>query len=472
VSLSALSGGSLLRGRVVVIDDDPNVCDVLCAALELRGLEVHAEGRPEAALEYLAQHEADVILTDHQMPGLTGVELCERLAASGGSIPVIIMTAHASMETAVAAMRAGAFDFVTKPVDLDDLALRLERTMRERALRLEVKRLRASVCACGPPEPILGDSPPMQELLDRIERVAEADASVLITGESGTGKELIARSIHRQSRRKDGPYVAINCAAVPDPLLESELFGHVRGAFTDAKQSRTGLFVQASGGTLLLDEIGEMPPGMQAKVLRALQERRVRPVGGDTEVLFDARILSTTSRDLEVEVKQHRFREDLYYRIAVMHLRVPPLRERSNDILLLAQHFLEPSAAQGGRSIAGMTQACAALLLSYRWRGNVRELQNCIEHASALAHYDKLGVEDLPERIREPKRSQVVIDSEHPDEMLPMAEVERRYLLHVLELTGGNKAATARIVGFDRRTLYRKLGERGVLGNGPGEPPE
>jgi two-component system response regulator AtoC len=297
----------------------------------------------------------------------------------------------------------------------------------------------------------------MLKMCELVTRVADTETTVLITGESGTGKELVAKALHTKSGRRDGPFVAINCAAMPENLLESELFGHVKGAFTDARTARPGLFIRASKGTLFLDEIGEMPAGMQAKLLRALQERTVRPVGGDQEQPFDTRILAATNRDLETEVEERRFREDLFYRINVVRTHVPPLRARGGDILLLAQHFLERYANQSRRAVLGMTSAAADKLLQYPWPGNVRELQNCIERAVALAQFDQIGVDDLPEKIRDYKTVRINIESNDPAELLPMEEVERRYILKVLEAVGGNKTLAAQVLGFDRRTLYRKL---------------
>jgi two-component system response regulator HydG len=297
----------------------------------------------------------------------------------------------------------------------------------------------------------------MLKMCELVTRVADTETTVLITGESGTGKELVAKALHAKSGRKDGQFVAINCAAMPENLLESELFGHTRGAFTDARTARPGLFIKASRGTLFLDEIGEMPAGMQAKLLRALQERTVRPVGGDQEQPFDARIIAATNRDLETEVEEKRFREDLFYRINVVRIHVPPLRMRGSDILLLAQHFLDRYAAQSRRPVAGMTSAAADKLLSYPWPGNVRELQNCIERAVALAQFDQIGVDDLPEKIKDYKTARISVESNDPAELLPMEEVERRYILKVLEAVGGNKTLAAQVLGFDRRTLYRKL---------------
>jgi len=298
----------------------------------------------------------------------------------------------------------------------------------------------------------------MHKLYDLLERVVDSDASILLTGESGTGKEVVAHALHRRSTRRRGPFVAVDCAALPETLLESELFGHVAGAFTDAKATRAGLLVQASGGTLFLDEIGEMAPRLQAKLLRALQERKVRPLGSNNEVPFDARVIAATNRDLETAVQERRFRKDLYYRVNVIHVHLPPLRARGNDVLLLAQHFLDRCAAKSGKPIAHLSPIAAQKMLAYSWHGNVRELQNCIERAVAVASFEEIMVEDLPERIRNYVRHPVLVDSDDPSELLPMEEVERRYILRVLEAAGGNKTLAAQTLGFDRKTLYRKLG--------------
>jgi two-component system response regulator HydG len=288
-------------------------------------------------------------------------------------------------------------------------------------------------------------------------RVGDSDAVVLVTGESGTGKELVAKAIHEQSRHAQGPFVAINCAAMPEALLESELFGHVRGAFTDARTARSGLFTKASGGTLFLDEIGEMPLGVQAKLLRALQERTVRPVGGDTEHPYTARIVTATNRDLESEVRARRFREDLFYRINVVRLAVPPLRARGDDVLLLAQYFTSLHAARCGKSVNGLSAAVAQKLRAYDWPGNVRELQNCIERAITFARYDTLLVDDLPDHIRDHRSTDLTISGIDAVDRLTLEEVERRYILRVLKQTNGSKKRAADLLGLDRRTLYRKL---------------
>jgi two-component system response regulator HydG len=411
---------------------------------------------PEEAVRHLAENDFGLVLTDINMHGMSGVDLCRQIVESREDLPVIVMTAYGSMEAAIAAIRAGAYDFVTKPFEMDDIALTLERALKHRALREEVKRLRRVVVDQQKFDDILGASGSMRKMYDLIARVAETETTILITGESGTGKELVAKAIHQRSARKDGPFVAINCAAMPESLLESELFGHTKGAFTDARTARSGLFIKASRGTLFLDEIGEMPAGMQAKLLRALQERTVRPVGGDQEQPFDARIIAATNRDLETEVEDKRFREDLFYRINVVRIQVPPLRSRGSDVLLLAQHFLQRYQS-GVQRVVGLKTAAADKLLSYPWPGNVRELQNCIERAVALAQTDHVGVDDLPERVRDFRAARIAIESSDPTELLPMEEVERRYILRVLEAVGGNKTLAAQVLGFDRRTLYRKL---------------
>jgi two-component system response regulator HydG len=382
----------------------------------------------------------------------------------------VVITGFGSLETAVGAIRAGAYDFVTKPFTMQDIALTLERAVRHKQLCEEVKRLRTIVSESQAPDEMIGSSAPMQKVADLISRVASTEASVLVTGESGTGKELVAKAVHARSRRSEGPFVAINCAAMPEPLLESELFGHTKGAFTDAKQAREGLFLQANGGTLLLDEIGEMALGTQAKLLRVLQERAVRPVGGDKEIPFDTRLIAATNRDLDSEVAERRFREDLFYRINVVRIHVPPLRTRGSDVLVLAQRFIERFSATHRTNVTGLASQAAARLMAYSWPGNVRELQNCIERAVALTRYEMLGVDDLPEKLRDYRPARVIIDSEDPAELLPMDEVERRYVLRVLQAVAGNKTLAAQVLGFDRRTLYRKLERYGAV-DGADAPP-
>ena len=450
-----------MPGYLLIVDDEQSMCELLEADLKLRGFQSSWYTSGEEAIQAIKRKHFDIVLTDLNMPGLSGIQLCEQIVANRPDVPVIVMTAFGSMETAIAAIRVGAYDFVTKPVEMDMLALTLQRALKHRQLQEQIKLLSEAVGRDHPFEEILGDSPVMLELYDQMSRIADAETSVLITGESGTGKELVARLIHRRSRRTEKPFVPVNCAALPDTLLESELFGHAKGAFTDARADRKGLFLQAEGGTLFLDEVGELPLAMQPKLLRALEDGSVRPVGGDQEIPFDVRILTATNRDLESAVEEGRFREDLYFRINVIQIQLPPLRARGTDSLILAQHFVRGLAQRSQKAITGISENAAEKLLNYSWPGNVRELRNVIERAIALTRYEKLAVEDLPEKIRDYRSSQVFIGGSDPSELISMEEVERRYILHVLKSVGGNKTMAARILGLDRRTLYRKLEQYG-----------
>ncbi|MBK9035580.1 MAG: sigma-54-dependent Fis family transcriptional regulator [Myxococcales bacterium] len=442
------------------------MCAMLRVHLERRGFAVTTCGVATEAFAILRRDDFDVVVTDLNMREMSGLELCQQIVADRPDIPVLVITAFGSLDAAIGAIRAGGYDFIPKPFEIEVLVVALNRAIEHRTLRAEVTRLRQAVAGAQRVDELLGDSAAMRRVFDVIERVRDSDATVLITGESGTGKELVARALHRRSRRAGGPFVAINCAALPEGLLESELFGHVRGAFTDAHATRLGLFAQADGGTLFLDEIGELPPGTQAKLLRALQERTVRPLGGEGEVAFDARLVAATNLDLEAAVRDRRFREDLFYRLNVVNLELPPLRTRDNDVLLLAQHFLGQASATSGKRVTGLSPAAARRLVSYPWPGNVRELQNCIERAVAMAQYDQLALEDLPPRVREHQRAQVVLASDDPTELAPLEAVERQHILRVLAAVGGNKKDAARILGVDRTTLYRKLDRYGE----PAEP--
>jgi two-component system response regulator HydG len=389
------------------------------------------------------------------MRGIDGIQLCERLRHNRPELPVLVITAFGSLDTAVAAIRAGAFDFLAKPFEIEELVFRIERAVQHRHLAEEVKRLRARELTSV--DELLGESVAVRGLRELVARVARSDAPVLVVGETGSGQELVARALHRLGARSDGPFVALNCAALPEHLLESELFGHARGAFTDARAPRTGLLVHAHGGTLFLDEIADLPLTLQPKLLRALQERCVRPVGGEEEVPFDARVIAATNRDLDAAVEDGRFREDLLFRLDVLRVEVPPLRARGSDVLLLAQHFVRECAVRAGKGVIGLSHGAAEKLLQYGWPGNVRELANCIERAVALTDHEQILVEDLPERIRAYGGSHVLVASDDPSELVPLEVVERRYIARVMESVGGNKTLAARILGLDRKTLYRKL---------------
>ncbi len=444
--------------RVLIVDDEQAMLDVVAEGLaSAGGFVVRCETSARLALSALGAEEFDCVVTDLKMTGMSGIELCEKIASNRPDLPVIVITAFGSMDTAVAALRAGAYDFITKPLEVDMLILALERAIKHKNLQEEVKKLRSLVEATQKCEDIVGASQPMRKVFELIDRIADTATSVLITGETGTGKELTARAIHKRSQRGSARFVAVDCAAMPEALLESELFGHVKGAFTDARASRTGLLVLADGGTLFMDEIGNLPLGLQPKLLRALQERVVRPVGGSEEIPFDARIIAATNRDLEADVEKGVFRQDLFYRLNVVNIDMPPLRARGNDVLLLAQHFIELFARRSGRSVRSLSTAAAEKLLNYPWPGNIRELQNCVERAVALTQYEQLSADDLPEKIQKFRRTQFVIADESASDFVSLDEMERRYILRVLESVGGNKSTAARILGLDRRTLYRKL---------------
>jgi two-component system response regulator HydG len=446
-----------MSGRVLIVDDDPSMCETLAAAMSRRGFVVASRTSALDALALIDEQDFDVVVTDLLMDGMDGIAFCERVVANRPDVPVVVITAFGTLETAVAAIRVGAYDFLAKPFDVELVRLTLARAVQHRALRDEVKRLRQQVRASNGDDELIGVSPAIRRVAEIIDRLSETEATVLITGESGTGKELVAHALHKQSRRAAGPFVAINCAAMPESLLESELFGHVKGAFTDARAPRRGLFLNASGGTLFLDEIGDLPIGLQPKLLRALQEKTVRPVGSDHEEAYDARILAATNRDIETEVEERRFREDLFYRINVVRIQASPLRARGNDVLLLAQHFVNRFSKESGKAVAGISTPVAEKLLGYRWPGNVRELQNCIERAVAFTRFEDLGVDDLPEKIRDYRGTDLSVPGVDALQLIPMEEVERRYILRVLKQVLGNKTTAAEVLGIDRRTLHRKL---------------
>ena len=445
-----------MNGHILVVDDDRETCELVKEVLEHEGFKVTSLTSAIAALARVIEEDFDAVLTDLGMAELDGISLCKRILEARPDLPVLVGTGQGSMETAIAAMRAGAYDFVTKPFDPKLLALSVGRGVQNHRLRDELKRLRQNLSSLATPG-FIGRSAAMRRVSELVSRVADSEASVLIQGETGTGKELVARLIHSSGKRKSGPFVAINCAAVPHALIESELFGHARGAFTDARNERTGLFVEANGGTLFLDEIGELPIDTQPKLLRALQERTVRPVGSNAEQPFDVRIVAATNRDLEFEVFEKRFREDLFYRINVVGIELPPLRNRGGDVLEIAQHLLGRLAERAGKSALKLSDAAAEKLVAYGWPGNVRELENCLERGVALARFDQLTPEDLPDKIRNYRAEKFVVAADDPTEVVTLETLERNYILRVLTLVGGNKSQAAQMLGVDRRTLYRKL---------------
>jgi two-component system, NtrC family, response regulator AtoC len=447
--------------RVLVVDEAVDSAHMLRTTLRRRGYAAEAVLSASEALTSLKAMPVDVVIAHIRMPGMSGLELCDAMREGHPDLLTIVVTGQGSLDTAVAAIRAGAFDYITKPIAIDALVIAIERAAAHLALRREVVHLRAVVDGERPVDGLIGDSPAMREVSALVHRVAAGDATALITGESGTGKELVARAIHARSRRHESPFIAINCAAMPTTLLESELFGHVQGAFTDARHARPGLLIQAATGTLFLDEIGEMPLDTQAKLLRVLQERTVRPVGGDRETPFHARFVTATNRDLEADIRAKRFREDLFYRINVVQIPLPPLRNHPTDILPLAQHFITLIAARSGKPVGGLSPEAARKLLNYDWPGNVRELENCMERAITMTSRTEIAVEDLPARIQvhRPERMGPAVAGSEP-ELISLDQVELRHIHQVLLAVGGNKTLAARVLGIDRRSLYRRLGDQ------------
>ena len=445
-------------GAVLVVDDDADMRELAYDMLKDRGHQVSTAGSGEEALKQLAEEDYAVVLTDLRMKGMQGLELLTQIKHDHPDINVILMTAFGTVETAVEAMKHGASDYLTKPVKKDELIRVVERVIREAALRREVNRLRKEVHKEYSFHQILGKSKAIQAVFDLIRRVADSPTNVLITGESGTGKELVAKAIHYNSSRKEAPFVPVNCAAIPEQLLESELFGHMRGAFTDAKADKRGLFEEAQKGTLFLDEISELPLMLQAKLLRAIQEKEIRRVGATKPISVDVRIMAATNLNLVEEVKCKRFREDLYYRLNVIELKLPPLRDRREDIPLLVEAFLRKCGGGGGKTVKGVSEAALAMLIDYGWPGNVRELENVIERAVTLCRSDKIFPDDLPPAVQGARGDRRVLD-EAAEKTLPLHEIEKEYIKKILEKTGGNKYQAAHALGIDRKTLYRKLAE-------------
>jgi len=454
-----------VKPRILVVDDEVAMCELIVVGLA-KTFDVLFRTSPLEALEVAKHEPIEAVVTDIRMKGMSGTELCRALGECRPDLPVIVMTAFGSMESAIEAMHSGAYDYLPKPVQMDSLGFAIQRAVEARRLKEELRLLKRDTVQAATMGSIVGGSVAILAMKDLIRRVAGSDATILVTGESGTGKEVVARAIHEAGPRAHRPFVAVNCAAMPEALLESELFGHTKGAFTDAKAASPGLFVEAHGGTLLLDEIGDMPLSLQPKLLRALQERRIRPVGGSNEIPIDVRVIAATHRDLEESVAQKTFREDLYYRLNVVEIVIPPLRARGDDVLLLAQHFLRHFAETSSKAVTGMSPAVAERLRGYAWPGNVRELANCMERAVALTRFDELVVDDLPERVKGARRKEGAADTSPHEEVLPLEEIERRYILRVFDMLGHNRSMTAQLLGIDRKTLYRKL-ERWNSSTGP-----
>jgi len=435
------------------------MANVLCDVLTEAGYRVLSAGSGKEALTLVKEQDPDLLITDLRMSGMSGHQLQIELKRIAPSLPVIIITAFGSIPTAIDSMKLGAFDYLTKPFGNDELLLIVSRALDDFQLRQEVRRLRGELArSYGLPNIIAAD-PNMIAVLDLIEQIADSPASVLITGESGTGKDLIARALHFSSSRRNGPFIPINCAAIPENLIESELFGYVKGAFTDARQSKTGLFAAAQRGTLFLDEIGEMPPLLQPKLLRAIEDKRIRPLGAIEETSIDVRIVAASNSDLDKAINEGKFRSDLYYRLATVTLAVPPLRERQQDVALLARHFLVRACAEAAKAVPDLDPDAMACLIRYRWPGNVRELQSAIQTGVILCRDSKLGVKDLPLKITGRGLPFAKILEDVVQRRLSLDQLEREYVGAVLESVNGNKTEASLILQIDRKTLYRKLEE-------------
>src|SRR5262245_22129027 len=441
---------------VLVVDDDTAMRQMLASLFRERGFAVAEAPSAALALERLRESDYGVVLSDVKMPGKTGIEMVVDLRRLRPDTPVVLMTAFGSIDSAVEAMRAGACDYVTKPFEPEAVLLTVERALERRALEEENRRLRRAVDRTGSLGELIGQSPAMREIFALIRRVAHGRSSVLISGESGTGKELVARTLHFHGARADKPFIPINCTAIPEGLLESELFGHVRGAFTGAHTSKRGLFERAHGGTLFLDEIGDVGLGVQSKLLRVLQDQEIRPVGGAQTVKVDVRIVAATNKDLETEIAAGRFREDLFYRLNVIPIHIPPLRERPEDVPALVDAFARKHSG-GQRRV--VTQSAMDVLLRRPWRGNARELENAIERALALCDAPEIGPEHLPfgpaTGADDGDPAEGLLRSA-AERRLTLRDLEERYIEAILRLTGGNKVRAARILGIDRKTLYRR----------------
>ncbi len=449
--------------RILVVDDEESIRISLCAMLARHGYHTESADRASVALDILEKKDVDVAFIDVRMPEMDGIELTSEIVARKISTTVIVMSAYGSVDNAIEAMKAGAYDYITKPFKTDEVVLTLAKAHERENLRRENTRLRAQVVQKADFGGIIADSPAMDRVFKLISKVAEVRSTVLITGESGTGKELVARAIHDNSSHRDGPFVAVNCGAIPGTLLESELFGHRRGAFTDAHSDKPGLFSEASGGTLLLDEIGELPLVLQVKMLRVLQEGVVRRLGDTKDELVDVRVIAATLKNLEDEVAAGAFREDLYYRLNVLPIHVPALRERTEDISLLVDYFIKRHNAKLGTRVEGVSPDARKMLLSYRWPGNVRELENAIERAMVLTEGDLITPEDLPEKIQQ-ARDFIgnTLASGDLSIKKTVRAIEEELIRRALAKTGGNRTKAAKILEISHRALLYKIKQYGV----------
>ncbi|MBI3294556.1 MAG: sigma-54-dependent Fis family transcriptional regulator [Deltaproteobacteria bacterium] len=452
---------TLSRGRLMVIDDDAEMRALLSDFFTNEGYAVKTFPLATEAFEALrSDGNYEAIVTDLRMAQMDGMQFLKSAQSIRPEIPVILITAFGSTDTAIDAMRNGAYDYIVKPFKLAEMRVIIDRAAEKRRLSRDNELLRSEVKKGFRLGEVLGKSPAMQSVFELVKKVAQASSNVLVTGESGTGKEVVARLVHTLGPRAQKPFIAINCTAIPETLLESELFGHAKGSFTGAHQRKQGLFEEAEGGTLFLDEIGDMSPALQAKLLRVIQERKVRPVGDNTFHDINVRIIAATHKDLKTSIRQGTFREDLFYRLSVIPIAIPPLRARPEDIPLLAEHFLQKTRAASGTNVRGFTRRAMAKLMSLKWEGNVRELENVVERAVVLSPSDMIDVDDVPTpELASPDEFFQGATQDSPT----LLQLEERYLKLVLEMTHGRKDKAAQILGINRRTLYRKEREYGLV---------
>jgi len=443
-----------VKYRLLIVDDETDSREALAELASRWGYDVQTAADGTEALRRAIEWHPDVILTDLVMPNMDGLWLLRALRAELPDCPVVLLTGRGTVQTAVQAIKEGAYDFIEKPLEISRLRVVLDRALEKKETMREVQLLRRRLAALAPGTDMIGSGPAMQRVFELVKKVAPANASVVLTGESGTGKEVVARAVHSLSPRKDKPFVALNCGAIPPTLIESELFGYERGAFTGADQRRLGNFELAHGGTLFLDEIGELPLEMQGKFLRVLEERRFRRLGGKSEVEVDVRVICATNRDLKEEIKKGRFREDLYFRLHVFTIHLPTLKERREDVPLLVQHFIEKFNGETGKHVQGLSPGAMDVLQNYAWPGNIRELRNTVERAMILTDGDTISEEHLPPDMRPTRPEAATL---RVPLGIQLREVEKEYILASLQRNGGNKARTAEVLGISEKTLYNKL---------------
>ena len=448
--------------NVLVVDDEPKLCDLLSSALSQNDVHVFTASNGVQALAILEQEDIDLVISDWRMPGMDGPQLLAEVKQRYSHLPVIVMTAYSTVKNAVQSMRNGAYDYIAKPFDIDELDITVHKALQFRDILRDNARMRAELDQHQPFDNLIGDSPSFRRVLQAIDSVRDSSATILLTGESGTGKEMEARAIHKHGSRADKPFVAVNCAAIPEGLLESEMFGHRKGAFTGAVTDRVGRFMQADKGTLFLDEVGDMPLALQAKILRALQERVIEPVGDPRERKVDVRVIAATHKNLLEAVANKEFREDLYYRLNVFPIQLPALRERIEDIAPLARHFAHNLGATAGKRITGFSPDALQAMAEYNWPGNIRELQNCVERATIVATSSTIEDSDLPPYLfsAQPHQQCGVLESGPsvpPDLEAALAEVEKAYILAALQQANGVQAAAAQLIGISERSFWYRL---------------